>query len=161
MKNNFTKAVLLAVTTIVVSVAGQTGATQWQHWQKAQLKGYAKKLAPKMDAQKVAAESLGKFNNHSMLVSHREGNGLAELHEKQADIFFVQSGEGAVIIGGEMVDAKPSAANEVRGSAINGGEKRNLKPGDIVHISANVPHQFLVEPGEKLTCVFVKVDETE
>lgn len=161
MKNNFAKAVLLIAAAVGVSVAGQTVATQWQFWGKAQLKGYAKKLAPKIDAQKVASESLGKFNNHSMLVSHREGDGLAELHEKQADVFFVQSGEGAILIGGEMVDAKPSAPNEARGSSIKGGEKRNLKPGDIVHISAGVPHQFLVESGEELTCVFVKIDEAK
>lgn len=161
MKSYFVKAVLLATLTIVVTAAGQTGAAAWQHWQAAQLKGYAKKLAPKIDAQKVASESLGKYNNHSMLVSHREGDGLAELHEKQADIFFVETGEGAVIIGGEMVDAKPSAPNEMRGSSINGGERKELKRGDIVHISAGVPHQFLIKSGKELTCVFVKVDETK
>lgn len=158
---NITKAILLATLTIVVTVAGQTSAARWQHWQSSQLKGYAKKLAPKIDAQKVASESLGKYNNHSMLVSHREGDGLAELHEKQADVFFVESGEGAVVIGGEMVDAKPSAPGEMRGSSITDGEKRELKRGDIVHISAGVPHQFLVKAGKELTCVFVKVDETK
>lgn len=161
MKSYFIKAVLLATLTIVVTATSQTGVNEWQHWQSAQLKGYAKELAPKIDAQKVAAEQLGKYNNHSMLVSHREGDGLAELHEKQADVFFVQSGEGAVVIGGEMVDAKPSAAGELRGSSIKGGEKRELKRGDIVHISAGVPHQFLVKSGKELTCVFVKVDETK
>lgn len=161
MKSHFIKAILLVILTIVVTVVGQTSVTQWQHWQSAQLKGYAKKLAPKIDAQKVAFESLGKYNNHSMLVSHREGDGLAELHEKQADVFFVESGEGAIVVGGEMIDGKPSAPNEVRGSSIKGGERRELKPGDIVHISAGVPHRFLVKSGKELTCVFVKVDETK
>lgn len=153
------KAILLVSTTIVVAAASQTSTRQWQHWQLAQLKDRAKNLAPKVDAQKAASEPLGKYNNHSMLVSHREGNGLAEVHEKQADVFFVQSGAGAIIIGGELVDSKPSAAGEIRALSIRGGEKRELKPGDVVHISAGVPHQFLIESGKELNCVFVKVDE--
>lgn len=113
-----------------------------------------------MNTQKIAVEQLGRYNNHSMLVSHREGNGQVEVHERQADVFVVQSGEGMIVVGGETIGGKPSAPGEVRGESIKGGETRRLGVGDIVHISAGVPHQFLVEPGKKLTCVFVKVDET-
>src|SRR5213594_2250073 len=55
------------------------------HWTNTQLKGYEKKLAPKINAQKVSSEQLGRFGNHLFMIAHREGNGEAELHETQAD----------------------------------------------------------------------------
>ena len=55
------------------------------HWTSADLKGYEKKLAPKINAQKVSSEQLGRFGNHLFMIAHREGNGEAELHETQAD----------------------------------------------------------------------------
>lgn len=151
-------SVLFVSATIVLAAAVQPGE-RWQHWQASHLKSYGERLAPKMNAQKIAAEPLGKYANHSMLVSHREADGQAEVHRTQADIFFVQSGEGAIIVGGEVIAPEQSAADEVRGSGIRGGERKSLAAGDIMHISAGVPHQFLIAPGKKLTCVFVKVDE--
>ena len=44
--------------------------------------------------------------NYSFIVAHREGSGIAEYHENQADIFFVQTGEATLIYGGKLVDGK-------------------------------------------------------
>jgi mannose-6-phosphate isomerase-like protein (cupin superfamily) len=127
-------------------------------WKGAQLKGYEKKLAPKINAQKVATQQLGNFGNHSFMVAHREGNGEAELHETQADVFIVQSGEATLIIGGSVVGGKTTAPNEIRGTSIKGGENRKLSPGDVVHIPARVPHQLMVDNGKQFTYAVVKID---
>ena len=47
-------------------------------WKSAELKGMEKKLAPKIDAQKVATQQLENYGNHSTMVAHREGDGQAE-----------------------------------------------------------------------------------
>ncbi|MCL4402821.1 MAG: cupin domain-containing protein, partial [Acidobacteria bacterium] len=98
------------------------------------------------------------FGNHSVMAAHREANGEAELHQKQADIFIVETGEAELVVGGEMVGGKTTAPNEIRGVSIKGGEKSKLGPGDVVHIPARVPHQVLVAPGRQFTYLIVKVD---
>ncbi|HVD78542.1 MAG TPA: hypothetical protein VNH43_13085, partial [Vicinamibacteria bacterium] len=75
-------------------------------WSGSELKGYGKKLAPKMNEGKVASERLATFPNHFAMVAHREGDGEAELHEKQADLFVVESGEATLVFGGEVVSPK-------------------------------------------------------
>jgi mannose-6-phosphate isomerase-like protein (cupin superfamily) len=115
-------------------------------------------LAGKIDDQKFAWQSLGTYGNHLIGISHREGDGSAELHETQADIMVVDEGEATLIVGGTMVNPKTVKPHEVRGSSIEGGETKQLGPGDIVHIPAKVPHQLKIKSGTKFTYTVVKVD---
>lgn len=127
-------------------------------WKSGELKGMEKKLAPKMDANKVATQQLGTYASHSAMIAHREGNGQAELHSKVADVFVVESGEGTLVVGGKIPDGKTTAPNEVRGPSIDGGEKHPIAAGDVVHIPANIPHQLLVDGGKQITYFVVKVE---
>jgi mannose-6-phosphate isomerase-like protein (cupin superfamily) len=127
-------------------------------WKSGELKGMEKKLAPKMDAQKVATQQLAKYDNHSAMVAHREASGQAELHVKVADVFVIQSGEGTVVVGGTIPDGKTTAPGEVRGANVVGGSKHPVAVGDVVHIPANIPHQLLVDAGKQITYFVVKVE---
>src|SRR2546425_4161597 len=100
-------------------------------WSGSELKGYGKKLAPKMNAGKVASERLATFPNHFAMVAHREGDGQAELHEKQADLFVVASGEATLVVGGEVVSPKTTEPNEVRGPSNKGGERKPMAAGEV------------------------------
>lgn len=99
-----------------------------------------------------------KFSNHALSVSHREKDGIPEVHEKQTDVFVIQSGEATLMIGGEVVDAKTTAPGEIRGKSIRNGSKKPVSAGDVVHIPAGVPHQFFVAAGKQVTYFVVKVD---
>ena len=127
-------------------------------WPSSELKGYGQKLAPKMNAGKVASERLATFGNHLAMIAHREADGEAELHETQADFFVVQSGEAILVVGGEVVGGKTTAPGEVRGPSIKGGARRALVTGDVVHIPAKTAHQLLVAPGKEFTYFVLKVD---
>jgi mannose-6-phosphate isomerase-like protein (cupin superfamily) len=135
------------------------GPAGFEIWTGAQLRGFTKTLAPKMNAQKVATQQLGKWGNHLVMVAHREGPGEAELHETQADIFIVQSGEATLKVGGTVVSPKTTAPGEIRGPSINGGEGKKLGAGDVVHIPAKIPHQLLLDAGKQFTYAVVKVDQ--
>jgi mannose-6-phosphate isomerase-like protein (cupin superfamily) len=130
---------------ILVAASDPQGFVQWN---STHLKNYEKTLAPKINAQKVASEQLGRFGNHSFMVAHREGDGEAEVHEGQTDVFFVQTGEATLVVVGVVKDGRTTAKGEIRGPSITGGEKKKLGAGDVVHIPANVPHQLLVEAGK-------------
>ncbi len=127
-------------------------------WKAGDLKGYEKKLAPQMNDKKVATEQLVNFGNHSTMIAHREGDGEAEIHDKMADLFVVQSGEATLIVGGSVPGGKVTAPGETRGPSITGGERKKLGPGDVVHIPATVPHQMLVAPGKQVTYFVMKVE---
>ena len=103
-------------------------------------------------------ERIASYPNHYALMAHREGDGEAELHEKMADLFVVQSGEGTLVVGGTVPGGKTTAPGEIRGPSIQGGEHKKLGPGDVVHIPANVPHQVLVAPGKQFTYFVMKVE---
>jgi mannose-6-phosphate isomerase-like protein (cupin superfamily) len=128
------------------------------HWTSAELRGFANTLGPKMNAQKVATQSLAGYGNHSFLVAHREGNGEAELHETQNDVMVIESGEATLVVGGTVVDPRTTAPHEIRGPSIRGGEKLKLAAGDVVHIPIKAAHQMLVESGKQITYFVVKID---
>jgi mannose-6-phosphate isomerase-like protein (cupin superfamily) len=127
-------------------------------WKGDAVKKYGEELAGKIDDQKFSYQSLATYDNHLIGISHREGDGSAELHEIQTDILIVNTGDATLIVGGTMVGPKTVKPHEVRGSSINGGETRQIGPGDIIHIPAKVPHQLKIKSGTKFTYTVVKVD---
>ena len=128
-------------------------------WKASDLKTKEKELAGKMGDKKMASETLATFGNHRTMLAHREGDGEAEVHDKMADVFMIESGEATLIVGGTVVGAHVAAPGETRGTSITGGEKKMLSAGDAVHIPAKVPHLMLVAKGKKVTYFVVKVEE--
>ena len=51
-------------------------------------------------------------------------------------------GTATFVTGGRSVDQKMVAANEFRGSMIDGGETRQLQKGDVVIVPKGTPHWF-------------------
>jgi mannose-6-phosphate isomerase-like protein (cupin superfamily) len=123
-------------------------------WSSSQQKDFDKLALSKLNADRhLGTERL----LDSAFVAYRNGNGEAELHEKQADLLLIRSGEGTVIVGGKMIEGKPSAPDEVRGKSIEGGTRYPIAAGDVLYIPANTVHQFLVEPGKSFTAMVVKI----
>ncbi len=127
-------------------------------WTAAALKTRATALAGNLSAEKIASEKLADYGNYNLQLAHREGSGGAELHEKFADIFVVQSGDATVVAGGSIEGRHETGPGEIRGTSVTGGERRRVGPGDVVHIPANTPHQMLLEPGHHITYFVVKVE---
>ncbi len=127
-------------------------------WKSDAVKKSGEELATQLDEQKFGWKPLGTYGNHYMGISRREGDGSAEVHETQVDVWIVQDGEATLIVGGTMVDPKTVKPHEIRGTSIEGGEKKLLKPGDIVHIPVKVPHQLKIARGKTFTYLVIKVD---
>ncbi len=108
--------------------------------------------------EKGVASAAPKFENHSLSVSHRDKDGVAEVHDKQTDIFVIQSGEAKLTVGGTLVGQSTVGPGEHRGTAIEGGVTKTLGAGDVVHIPSKMPHQFFVEAGKQISYFVVKVD---
>jgi glc operon protein GlcG len=80
--------------------------------------------------------------DYKIHASRREGPGMAEIHKRDTDIAYVLQGSATLVTGGSAVGLKETAAEELRGTAIQGGETRELAPGDVVVIPNGTPHWF-------------------
>jgi glc operon protein GlcG len=81
--------------------------------------------------------------NYMVHASRREKPGQAEIHAKDADVIYVLDGKATFITGGEAVDGKNVAPDEIRGASIKGGETRTISKGDVIIVPHGTPHQFL------------------
>src|SRR5215469_6473059 len=81
--------------------------------------------------------------NYMVHASRREQPGQAEIHTKDTDGIYVRDGTAQFVTGGEAIDAKETAANELRGSSIRNGQTRQIAKGDVIVVPTGVPHQFL------------------
>ena len=106
----------------------------------------------------LASETVADWGNHSLVLIHRDATGQAEYHETQVDIVVVRAGQGSIRIGGKILDGKTTAPNEIRGTSIEGAELHPLKAGDVMHIPMKTPHQVMLETGQTIDYLAIKVD---
>lgn len=90
-------------------------------------------------AKGVPMVEVGDYKIHA---SRREGPGMAEIHTRDTDIAYVLQGTATLVTGGTALGVKATGAEELRGTAIEGGETRELKVGDVVVIPNGTPHWF-------------------
>src|SRR2546429_7812138 len=64
--------------------------------------------------------------NYMVHASRREKPGQAEIHSKDADVIYVLQGTATFVTGGEAIDDKTIAQDEIRGKSIQGGETRPM-----------------------------------
>jgi uncharacterized protein GlcG (DUF336 family) len=82
------------------------------------------------------------MGNYMVHASHREMDGVAEIHTLDTDLIYMLDGSATFTTGGSVPDAKPIEPNELRGSTIVGGESRRIVKGDVVVVPAGVPYMF-------------------
>jgi glc operon protein GlcG len=80
--------------------------------------------------------------NYMVHASRRDSAGLAEVHAKDTDIIYVLDGIATVVTGGSVIEGRETAADEVRGRAIEKGERRKLVKGDVLIVPNGTPHWF-------------------
>ncbi|HEX4020371.1 MAG TPA: hypothetical protein VHX63_04430 [Acidobacteriaceae bacterium] len=146
---------------VALSIAAHAQSVAIDHYSTSTLMERAAQLHKQADISTGAAsEILGKYPNHFTMLAFRDKSGGAELHKKFADIFFVIDGHATLWTGGSIVDAKTNAdGNEVTGTAVRGGSNQKLRPGDVVHIPAGLPHQLILSAGDTFTYFVIKVQQ--
>ena len=83
--------------------------------------------------------------------------GDVEYHENVVDVMHVVAGSATVLTGGEMLEPREVGPGEMRARAVEGGEKHELREGDVLAIPNGVPHQFL-EVSDPFLYFVVKVE---
>ncbi len=152
------KKLLFALLPILPVPAVAQAPKEYGFWKAADLQAYAAKLGPRAtNAQKLATENLANPQGLTAVMVHREGDGEAEYHESFADWIVIEKGEGSIVLGGTMKDAKTTGQGEMRGPSIEGGKPMQVAPGDIINVPAKLAHQVMVPKGGQITYFCLKV----
>ena len=114
-------------------------------------------LADSLPPGASTSHSLVRWEGLSDMISRRDTSGIHERHEQFTDIFVVQRGRARLLSGGTAEGERSSSPGEWRGGTIRGGTETEIKPGDIVVIPAGIPHQLLLQPGERFYYFVFKV----
>jgi len=126
-------------------------------WRSTELQRRDVALSKKVGPDHSARETLADYGDHRFRLLYRDADGVPEQHDNIVDVVIVQSGEGTLLLGGRMINPKPSTgAGEYLGTGIEGGERHPIAAGDVAHIPAKIPHSFLVPQGKHITYVLVK-----
>ncbi len=135
------------------AIAAESGKVEI--YSAADIRKMAQELSQKQT--QFASRDLSRYGTHYFMLAQREATGSAEVHEHEADIFFVEAGSADLVTGGKVVNPQTQKPGEIRGSSIQGGEKHEVATGDIIHIPAGVPHQLLIGKTKPFTYFVVKV----
>ena len=128
-------------------------------WPSAEVEAIANRLEREIGDRAMVYETVPNDDGHSVYFVLRGLTGRAEFHETEADLYVVHRGSATFVIGGELIDAELLPRKQQRGSAIRGGSRHALGPGDIIHVPVATPHQIIVPPGQTFLYPLVKFDE--
>ena len=81
---------------------------------------------------------------------------VAEVHDNEADLFYVVDGRATQVLGGRVIDGKPTGPGQIRGPRTEGGRTYQLSKGDVMWVPAGTAHWFPEIP-EALGYLLVKV----
>jgi mannose-6-phosphate isomerase-like protein (cupin superfamily) len=153
------RSIVMFVVSVVIALASLASLAQsadppgFAMWTADELRRYAESI--KTPTAETLPRRGGQFG---ALVLRDDKNGPFEIHEAKHDIYFVVAGQGILTVGGMLTDSKTTGAGEIRGTAIQGGVKKRIGPGDIVLIPAKMAHHLTTEPGTDMTYFLMKLD---
>ncbi len=75
-------------------------------------------------------------------LEYRGAVGPAATHEKEAEMFYVIDGSGTLVTGGKLVGETRTNADNLSGTAIDGGQTQAVSKGDFFIVPENTPHWF-------------------
>jgi mannose-6-phosphate isomerase-like protein (cupin superfamily) len=141
----------------------QDDPTGFAMWKASELAQRDAALSTRVGEDHSARETLADYHNptraHRFRLILRDADGNPEEHVEVEDVVFIQSGEGTLLVGGELINRRGGSTGTYSGDGIAGGSRYPIGPGDLIRIPAKTPHSFLTPDGGHITYVLAKVPE--
>ena len=93
-----------------------------------------------------------------VVLAQRREAGMVEYHDHTNHVFVIVEGEATLVVGGTMVDAKRTAADQMRAPSLQGGKTYHLSKGDVITIPAKTPHWFKEVPTKTVAYYAVNIE---
>ena len=124
-------------------------------WSVADLEARNTALATRIGPDGSARETLADYRNptgaHRVRFIRRDADGRPEQHEWIEDVVFVQSGEGTLVVGRELL-GRTGRGGEHTGTDISSGTRYQVAAGDVIHIPADTPHRYFTGRRARYVC---------
>jgi mannose-6-phosphate isomerase-like protein (cupin superfamily) len=88
----------------------------------------------------------------------REGDPV-EVHDGSDDIYYVLEGTATLLLGGSLVEPNEVSPGEWRAKTSAGGQKYEIRKGDLIVVPRGTPHQRTVT-GKAFSMILIKVFES-
>jgi mannose-6-phosphate isomerase-like protein (cupin superfamily) len=75
-------------------------------------------------------------------LEYRASVGPAAVHVDEAEFFYVIDGSATMVTGGKLVNESRTNAQNLSGTAIEGGTSRAIAKGDFIVVPEGTPHWF-------------------
>jgi mannose-6-phosphate isomerase-like protein (cupin superfamily) len=102
----------------------------------------AKAQSERKDNQPLVSERILQLAPYNANLEYRAAVGPAAVHEREAELFYVIDGSATLTTGGKLVNEKRTNAENLTGTAIDGGASRPVAKGDFIIVPENTPHWF-------------------
>ena len=140
--------------TLGILIAGTLISTAWaqQHPMAQAMKTFAsaadiqalianaKKI--RKDDQPMVSQPIVRLAPIAANLEYRPAVGPAAIHEKEAEMFYVVDGAATLVTGGKLVNEKRTNAENLNGTAIEGGNNQAVAKGDFFIVAENTAHWF-------------------
>ncbi len=93
-------------------------------------------------AQALISQSILNLAPYKANLEYRSAVAAASVHEKEAEFFYVIDGTATMITGGKLVGESRTNAENLTGTAIEGGNSQAVAKGDFIVVPENTPHWF-------------------
>ena len=87
-------------------------------------------------------EPLASVPPYRINLEYRFAKNPPSVHDTEYELFYFVDGSGILTLGGTLVDAKRTNANNQRGSEIQGGTEIPVSKGDVYIVPQNTPHML-------------------
>jgi quercetin dioxygenase-like cupin family protein len=81
-----------------------------------------------------------------VMCGYRTGPGVAEVHLKETDVFYVLDGAATFVTGGKVQGLTSTDPLQPRAKSLEGGTVHQLVKGDVIVVPAGEPHWFKEVP---------------
>ena len=152
------KTILLGALAIFVFSAWAQDSSKVAYFSSKQMDADLHKL-PLNEIGESEINLIERTPGHAAILLRRTLPGKAEVHENQADVWYVIDGGCEFVTGGKVVDGKPESPGETRGTGISGGDEHHLAKGDFIRVPAGVPHWVKRIEGKEIVYIVVKYAE--
>ena len=92
-------------------------------WKAGELKQHDEALRKNVAADHSSRETLADYGDHRFRMLYRDADGNPEQHDAIIDIVYVQSGEGALALGGTMAGRRGTNPGEWVGTRLDGADR--------------------------------------
>jgi len=119
----------------------------------------AQAKSERKENQALVSKPILRLAPYNASLEYRASVGPAAIHEKEAEFFYVIDGSATMVTGGKLVGESRTNAENLTGSAIEGGSTRSVAKGDFIVVPEGTAHWFSVINGS-ITLMSLHVPRT-